>query len=160
MSSSIGLVLDLMIAGLLGTTIVFAAILNRRLSVWRKEKAEFERLIAAFNSAAARAEAGIERLKVGSEETGRTLQQATTKGQSLRDDLAYLLERAEPLADRLTDIIRAGRGLRPQAETQLSPPVEASLDLKTDGAAPRETDEAAERARTKRELLRALAALR
>lgn len=160
MSSSIGLILDVMIVGLLGATIVFAAILNRRLSVWRQEKAEFERLIAAFNAAAERAEAGIERLKAGSEETGRTLQQATTKGQSLRDDLAYLLERAEPLADRLTDLVRAGRGFRPVSEPRLSPAAEAPVVPKMNETTPSEADEADDRARTKRELLRALAALK
>lgn len=154
MPSGVSILLDLIVAGLLVTVIVFAAILNRRLSVWRQERAEFERLIAEFNRAAVRAETGVERLKAASEQTGKTLQQAVTKGQSLRDDLSYLIERAEPLADRLTEGIRAARGMRRE-----DPVSEPSIARNSNTSA-RETEEQDERARAKRELLRALAALR
>lgn len=154
MSSGMSILLDLIVAGLLVTVIVFAAILNRRLSVWRQERAEFERLIAEFNRAAVRAETGVERLKAASEQTGKTLQQAVTKGQSLRDDLSYLIERAEPLADRLTERIRAARNMRHE-ESVAEPPA-----AQRPKAGAQETDEQDERARAKRELLRALAALR
>ena len=153
MTSGMSILLDLLVAGLLVTVIVFAAILNRRLSVWRQDRAEFERIIAEFNRAAVRAETGVERLKVASEQTGKTLQQAVTKGQSLRDDLSYLIERAEPLADRLTDRIRAARMRREEPMTE-SPLAQAAKE------AARDIDEQDERARAKRELLRALAALR
>jgi hypothetical protein len=154
MPSGVSILLDLIVAGLLVTVIVFAAILNRRLSVWRQERAEFERLIAEFNRAAVRAETGVERLKAASEQTGKTLQQAVTKGQSLRDDLSYLIERAEPLADRLTEGIRAARGMR------RGDPVSEPSIARNSNASARETEEQDERARAKRELLRALAALR
>jgi hypothetical protein len=148
------ILLDLLVAGLLVTVIVFAAILNRRLSVWRQDRAEFERIIAEFNRAAIRAETGVERLKAASEQTGKTLQQAVTKGQSLRDDLSYLIERAEPLADRLTDGVRVARAARRDDPSTVSP-----LAQKAQAAA-RDIDENDERAKAKRELLRALAALR
>src|SRR5687767_8079070 len=112
MSSGMSMIVDLMVVTLLVVTIAFAAVLNRRLTVWRQSRVEFERLIAEFNQAAARAEAGVERLKSASEQTGKTLQQAVTKGQSLRDDLSYLIERAEPLADRLNDSVRNRRNPR------------------------------------------------
>ncbi len=154
MSSGMSILLDLTVAGLLVTVIVFAAILNRRLSAWRRDRAEFERIIAEFNRAAERAETGVERLKAASEQTGKTLQQAVTKGQSLRDDLAYLIERAEPLADRLTERIRAARNMRRDEPGMESPIAEKA------NAVARDIDEQDERARAKRELLRALAALR
>ena len=156
MSSGVSMFVDLTIVTLLIATIAFAAVLNRRLTAWRQDRAEFERLIAQFNEAAARAEAGIERLKTASEQTGKTLQQAVTKGHSLRDDLAYLIERAEPLADRMNDSVRRSRNPRreepkPSAASALAEKVEA---------AEREIDAGDERGRAKRELLRALAALR
>jgi hypothetical protein len=160
MSGSIGLVLNVMIIGLLGATIGFAAVLNRRLSTWRREKAEFERLIAEFNRAAGRAEAGVERLKSGSEETGRALQQATTKGRALCDDLGYLIERAEPLADRLTDLVRAARHQTNRSESPWpaaaeSPSRQPETPVKVEPA-----DDGDDRSRAKRELLRALSAMR
>jgi hypothetical protein len=156
MSSGVGIFIDLTIVTLLIVTIAFAAVLNRRLAAWRQDRSEFERLIRQFNEAAARAEAGVERLKTASEQTGKTLQQAVTKGQSLRDDLAYLVERAEPLADRLTEGVRAARSAR-REEPALSA---ASMLAQKVDAVEREQDGSDERARAKRELLRALAALR
>jgi len=149
------MVVDLTTITLLIVTIAFAAVLNRRLATWRHDRAEFERLILEFNQAAARAEAGVERLKAASEQTGKTLQQAVTKGQSLRDDLAYLVERAEPLADRLNDTVRNGRKRRDDMPVSAA----SSLAQKVE-AAERETEANDERGRAKRELLRALAALR
>jgi hypothetical protein len=155
MSSGLGIFVDLTIVTLLIVTIAFAAVLNRRLAAWRRDRSEFERVIAQFNQAAARAEAGVERLKAASEQTGKTLQQAVTKGQSLRDDLAYLVERAEPLADRMTEGVRAARTRRDEPSLSAA----SALALKVD-AVEREVDGSDERARAKRELLRALAALR
>ncbi|HEX2114013.1 MAG TPA: DUF6468 domain-containing protein [Alphaproteobacteria bacterium] len=156
MSSGVGIFVDLTVVTLLIVTIAFAAVLNRRLTAWRQDRSEFERLIRQFNEAAARAEAGVERLKTASEQTGKTLQQAVTKGQSLRDDLAYLVERAEPLADRLTEGVRIARNAR-RDEPALS--AASALAQKVD-AVEREQNGSDERARAKRELLRALAALR
>jgi hypothetical protein len=156
MSSGISIFVDLTIVALLIVTIAFAAVLNRRLAAWRQDRGEFERLIAQFNQAAARAETGVERLKAASEQTGKTLQQAVTKGQSLRDDLAYLIERAEPLADRMTEGVRAARTRRDEAPVATA----ANALAQKVEAAERELDASDERARAKRELLRALAALR
>jgi seryl-tRNA synthetase len=156
MSSGISMVVDLTVVTLLIVTIAFAAVLNRRLTMWRQNRAEFERLILEFNQAAARAEAGVERLKTASEQTGKTLQQAVTKGQSLRDDLSYLIERAEPLVDRLNDGVRNRRNPR---HDDVPASAASALAQKVD-AAERKTDASDERGRAKRELLRALAALR
>jgi hypothetical protein len=152
--SGLSVFVDLTIVTLLIVTIAFAAVLNRRLSGWRQDRTQFERVIAQFNEAASRAETGVERLKAASEQTGKTLQQAVTKGQSLRDDLAYLIERAEPLADRITGSVRAARTRRDEPA-----PAASALAQKVE-AAEREMDANDKRARAKRELLRALAALR
>jgi chromosome segregation ATPase len=156
MSSGLSILVDLTIVTLLIVTIAFAAVLNRRLSAWRQHRGEFERLIAEFNKSAARAEAGVERLKAASEQTGKTLQQLVTKGQSLRDDLTYLIERAEPLADRMTEGVRAARTRRDEAPAASA----ASMLAQKVEAVEREMEATDERARAKRELLRALAALR
>jgi len=81
--TGVAFLLDALVAALLAATIGFAFVLNRRLGVWRREKSAFEKLIGEFNTAAARAETGL------------------AKGQALRDDLAYLVERGAQVADRL-----------------------------------------------------------
>lgn len=156
--TGLNIFIDLTIVTLLIATIAFAVVLNRRLTTWRQDRTEFERLIADFNRAATQAETGIERLKAASEQTGKTLQQAVTKGQSLRDDLAYLIERAEPLTDRLTEGVRSARSIRREDApfSTASPPAQKAKEAER-GSEDEDNDE---RARAKRELLRALAALR
>jgi hypothetical protein len=149
MTSAFWTLLDLAIIALLGTTIGFAAVLNRRLAAWRQDRGEFERLIRDFTRAAERADAAIARLKAASE-AAQPLETAILKVEGLRDDLSYLIERGEPLADRLMQAVRTARPTASgfeaaRAEAEADETAEAPLDA---------------RARTKRELLRAIAALR
>ena len=143
------LILEGLVAALLVATIVYAVILNRRLNAWRRDKSELEALIGRFNAAAERAEAGIAALKVASEQTGQALSAAITKGQSLRDDFAYLIDRAEPLADRMAARVREHRAL----DTPAPPPTRPAVPPKP--ATPEPGRSAAER-----DLLKALSALR
>ncbi|MBI3451778.1 MAG: hypothetical protein HY057_02895 [Rhodospirillales bacterium] len=142
---TLSVALDILLVMLLGATVVYAAILHRRLTVWRHDHAEFERLIERFNRAATDAANGAAALKTASEENGRALSQSIAKAQSLRDDLQVLVERGEPLADRMTETVRAGRSTRPM-------PAPAAPTVETSPSGPRSISE--------RELQRALAAIR
>lgn len=143
------MILEAVVAILLVATIIYAFILNRRLNAWRRDKGELMALIERFNNAAERAEAGIAALKSASEHTGQSLSAAIAKGQSLRDDFAYLIDRAEPLADRMSARVREhrelDRGVPPRAPAPPPPPPVA-----------------AEKGRSsaERDLLKALSALR
>lgn len=95
------MMLDIVVAGLLIVTIGFAVVLNRKLGLWRQDKAALEAMIGQFNQAATRAEASISALRALSEQTGASLVQALGKGQVLRDDLDYLAERGAQIAERL-----------------------------------------------------------
>ncbi len=101
------LVLDGVVVVLLIATIGYAVVLNRRIGEMRKWKAEFDRMIASFNQATTRAEAGIQSLKSIASQRGPDLQRSLDKARSLRDDLAYLVERGDTLADRLTESVRS-----------------------------------------------------
>jgi hypothetical protein len=100
------MILDVLVVLLLVPTIIFAVILNGRLSALRKNREELGRLIAAFNDATVRAEAGIPRLKRTSEEASKALQEKVEKAQMLRDDLAFMIERADQMASRLETAVR------------------------------------------------------
>ena len=73
------LILDLIVAVLLATTITYAVILNNRLNQLRKNRDELAKLVATFNDATARAEAGIPKLKRASEEASSTLLERVEK---------------------------------------------------------------------------------
>ena len=112
---SFSMILDALVAVLLVTTIAYAAVLNRRIAGLRAGRAEMEALIAGLTAAAAKAEGGIRGLKSASEEQGAQLQQHVDKAKALRDDLSYLLDRGDNLADKLAGSIRSSRQLAHQA---------------------------------------------
>jgi len=102
-------ILDLAIILLLVPTIVYAVILNRRLSALRKSRDELAKAVSSFNEATMRAEAGIPKIKKATHEANSALQERVEKAHSLRDDLAFMIERAEEMADRLEGAVRIGR---------------------------------------------------
>ena len=102
-----GLFLDLLIAVLLIVTISYAVVLNRRLSMMRRDKAALERLASSFTQATGRAEESIGKLK----QTAESLRERMDKAQSLRDDLVFLVERGTGTADRLEELVRETRGV-------------------------------------------------
>ncbi|HTY65407.1 MAG TPA: DUF6468 domain-containing protein [Alphaproteobacteria bacterium] len=99
--------LDVVVAVLLVIAIGAAVVLNRRLAAFRAARNDFEQFIERFDTAAARAEAGVNALKMTSDATGRVLQQTVVRAQALRDEVAFLIERAEPMLDRLSTAHRA-----------------------------------------------------
>lgn len=127
---SIPVALDLLVAGLLMATIVYAIVLNRRLIQLRGGREQMERMISDFYQATALAESGVSALKevAGRSDTEITVQlESMTK---LRDELEYLVERAEAQSGRLDGVIREGRrataNSSPAARTSLA--ADAGLD--------------------------------
>ncbi|MBV8536101.1 MAG: hypothetical protein JO128_10945 [Alphaproteobacteria bacterium] len=119
-------VLDVVVAILLVVAIGAAIVLNRRLAAFRAARGDFELFIERFNTAAARAEAGVNALKMTSDATGRVLQQTVIRAQALRDELAFLIERAEPMVDRLSTAHRAAaEAARPRPAPAAPAPVQA-----------------------------------
>ncbi|MBL8642862.1 MAG: hypothetical protein JNK21_02930 [Rhodospirillaceae bacterium] len=101
--------LNLLVIALLIPTIVFAVILNRRLSALRRSRDELAKVVASFNDATLRAEAGIPKLKKATNEASMALKDRVEKAQALRDDLAFMIERAEEMATRLESGVRVAR---------------------------------------------------
>jgi len=112
---SVGVILDLLLAGLLTVTIAYAVMLNRRLGQIRGGGAQMERLVAELYQASARAEAGIAGLKAAAAgEDGDITHQLEALGK-LRGDLDYLVTRAEEQSGRLERMVRDTRATKPVA---------------------------------------------
>lgn len=122
---SVEVLLNVIVICLLVPTIIFAVILNKRLEVLRSSRADLGRLIEAFNEATTRAEAGIPRLKQAADSTGSHLKEQIQKAQILRDDLAFMIDRAENAAGRLETQSRSGNfassGTASVKETETKP---------------------------------------
>lgn len=157
------IILDLIIAVLLAATIGYAVLLNRQLSSLRKNRDELAKIILNFNEATVRAEASVPKLRKAAEEAGADLQQRVEKAQSLRDDLAFMIERADQMAGRLENTVRTVRN-ETKASPRPSPKARGGSgnggkESSGQGASgqPREEDQQSE---AERELLRALQAVR
>lgn len=123
----IKIVLDIILGFLLVGTSFYLWMLNKRLSVLRKNRDEMAKLIAQFNEATVRADTSIPKLRQAAEAAGQALQERVEKAQSLRDDLAFMIERADSMADRLEGAVRAGRNEmkaapKPAAAPAAAPP--------------------------------------
>ena len=101
--------LDLTLIILLIATLFHAMRLERALGVLKRDRVELDGLIASFDSATQQAEQGVERLRSGAEGAGQALARQTERAGELRDDLAFLAQRAERVADRLEVGLKAAR---------------------------------------------------
>lgn len=101
MSPTISLILDLLIVGLLAATIAYAIILNKQIVRLRESRGELAELIKGLNEAIGGAETSVRGLKKTASETGEDLQRTVNKAQTLRDELEFMIEAADALANRL-----------------------------------------------------------
>ncbi|MCA3326528.1 MAG: hypothetical protein INF72_03830 [Roseomonas sp.] len=139
--------LQLLLLVLLGAAIPFAVRLERGLRELRKDRGALETSAKGLSDAAAAAESAMVRLRATAELAARQVQERVSAAEPLRDDLRFLIERAENLADRLESTVRAGR---PFAGQEPPAPTPARPAPQTAG----ETD--ALRSQAERDLLRAL----
>ena len=132
--------LDLVLIALLAVTLFHAVRLERALGVLKRDRAALEELVDGFNASTRQAEHGIERLRDAADGAGQQLARQLQTAGALRDDLHFLLERGQALADRLDGAVRAARARA----------VEAARPE------PLAADEPAVRSQAERDLLRAL----
>jgi hypothetical protein len=141
-----GLQLTLLV--LLGAAIPFAVRLERALRELRKDRSAMDISAQGLSEAAAAAESAILRLRATAELAGRQVQERVTTAEPLRDDLRFLIERAETLADRLESIVRASRPMAGHAP----PPAPAATRPTREPP----SDAGPLRSQAERDLLRAL----
>ncbi len=96
------LAIDGLIIILLLITIGYAALLARRLSALRAAKAEMEALLKGFGQAAADAERAMQAIDRDGRGTAETLERLTAEARGITDDLTFLVDRGNKLADRLS----------------------------------------------------------
>jgi len=121
--------LQLVLLALLGAAIPFALRLERALREVRRDRAALDGSAQGLAEAARMAEAAMVRLRASAELAGRQVAERTAAAEPLREDLRYLVERAEALADRLEGLVRAGRPLAADAPRlpKAAPPGQAGL---------------------------------
>jgi hypothetical protein len=101
--------LEIVLVVLLGATLFQAIRLERALGVLKRDRASLESLVIGFNASTHQAESGIQRLRSAVDGAGRQIELQVSKSLSLKDDLAFLTERGDRLADRLDMLVRVAR---------------------------------------------------
>src|SRR5579862_3731159 len=105
--------LEIVLIVLLALTLFHALRLERALGVLRRDRAALEELVAGFNASTRMAEQGIERLRAAADGAGRQVAKQAEGAGVLKDDLVFLMQRGEQLADRLDGLVRAARWAAP-----------------------------------------------
>ena len=113
--------LELILIVLLAATLFHAIRLERALGVLKRDRAVLEELIGSFNASTRQAETGVERLRAAADGAGRQVARQIDGAKALRDDIAFLTERGERLADRLDTLVRSARPLAAEPQRPLAP---------------------------------------
>ncbi len=145
------ILLDSFLVVLLSMAIGYGFILNRRIMALRKDQKSLDKLATKFAEATIRAEQSIMKLKSTTDGASLSLDKAVDTAGLVRDDLEFLIDRGNKLADILeTDIRQTER-------QQIAPGV--SLGSNSDeGVVASKGNE--HKTQAERELLRALQAVR
>lgn len=97
------LTLDIVLVVLLLATIVYAMVLHRRLSMLRSQKEDLEGFLERMSQATAKADASLKGIRQAAEQAQGLLNDPLVKAQSLRDELLFLIERADGVAERMAN---------------------------------------------------------
>jgi len=111
---SVGMILEILVAVLLVVTVVYCAILDRRLNALRSGQDGLKAIIEGLDGATKRAQASIGELRGAAEATGLALTAHTAKGRALADELQIMIEAGNALADRLEGSRAATAGAPPR----------------------------------------------
>ena len=106
---SLELIINLIIITLLIPTIIYAYRLNHSLKILRDNQNSLAQLVNALNEATFKAENSIPKLKSVTEHSSEGLKEVVDYAKELKDDLLFINERADNLADRLENAISTSR---------------------------------------------------
>jgi hypothetical protein len=109
--------LDVTLILLLAITLFHALRLERALGVLKRDRGELEALIAGFNDSTRQAENGIDRLRQAADGAGRQIAKQIEVASALKDDLLFLSERSDRLAERLDSLVRTARPMATDVTT-------------------------------------------
>lgn len=131
--TSLELIINLIIIALLIPTIIYAYRLNKNLAELRQNQKSLAQLVSALNEATFKAENSIPKLKSATEHSSEGLKEVVDSAKELKNDLLFINERADSLADRLENVISSSRSIKPAEVAPIPSPADdraaAELEL-------------------------------
>ena len=108
--------INLIIIALLIPTIIYTYGLNKNLNVLRQNQNSLAKLVESLNDATFKAENSIPKLKSFTQHSSDGLKEVVDNAKELKDDLLFINERADNLAERLEHVITDGRGIKTNSD--------------------------------------------
>lgn len=105
-------IVNLVIIALLIPMIIYAYSLNKSLNALRQNQKSLAQLVSALNEATFKAENSIPKLKTATEHSSEGLKEVVDSAKELKNDLLFINERADSLADRLENVISSSRNIK------------------------------------------------
>jgi hypothetical protein len=124
---TIGLLVEILVAGLLAAAIVWAFILDRRLRDLKSGRDGVRQAVADLAGAASRAEHAVAALRQAAETAAVELSARQAQAKAASEELSILVGAAEGLADRLT--ARAGIASRAPGRNDIVSPARPAAVL-------------------------------
>lgn len=112
---SLDLIVNIIIIGLLIPAIIYVYRLDKNLTILRQNQSSLAKLVEALNDATFKAENSIPKLKSVTEHSSSDLKEVVDSAKELKDDLMFINERADNLAERLEGVIKNGRSVKENA---------------------------------------------
>lgn len=107
--NSLEFLINIAIIGLLIPTIMYTYKLNRSLIELRKNQSALKKLVEDLNEATFKAEHSIPKLKSATINSSANLKEVVENASAIKDDLIFINQRANNLADRLETVISENR---------------------------------------------------
>lgn len=105
------LALNVLLIVLLLPTLVYVVLLHRRLASLRGDREAVDAVVERMNEATRRAEASLKGIRHTAEQAKATLEEPVVRAQALRDELSFLVQRADAAGERLASgLSTAGAG--------------------------------------------------
>jgi uncharacterized protein DUF6468 len=114
MSEWIQSALDIVVILMMGAGLVQATRLIRHLAGLQQGRVEMERFVHEFNATVIRAEVGIKGLRTAARDSGDDLEKLVAKAVMVRDELQFIVESADGVAERLS--VAASSAMRPDTK--------------------------------------------
>ncbi len=112
--ANLELIINIVIIALLIPMIIYSYNLNKSLNALRQNQKSLAQLVSALNEATFKAENSIPKLKTATEHSSEGLKEVVDSAKELKNDLLFINERADSLADRLENVISTSRNIKPQ----------------------------------------------
>lgn len=155
---SLDFIINIIIIGLLIPTIIYAYRLNKNLTLLRENQNSLSQLIQALNEATYKAENSIPKIKSATQSTSGELKEVVDNAKTLKDDLTFINERADNLADRLEEVIHNSRKI--EKEKTKSNTTEKELTKNNEENKNFSLQQTSSRSEAELELLKALRAIK